>query len=292
MPCLSKQAFDALLKPRSAMPGCRAPNFPNLDAMEESACKRFLYCKTPTFLLIVDRGMHEMLCAFQMQTFSNFVAADMVCTIKEGVQCGFRCGEQAFKAACALLHLDPRDDALRRHEEDNLKVLDRILHAEKPSIAKTATMKLKGFKREEWDRVSFDAMYWAQLMKLQVPEFRDFIRKIARIAQANGVEKARDCLFAEATDDAVWGTGVGVQEIFDAVLKEESGIYTGRNGLGKAIAKAFVKLMGDDFEHIDEEWGASLPFFFELEEEKPALKRTCSLDDDEEPAPKRTCSGL
>ena len=243
---LTRATLDVLLKPRQPMT-CRAPEFPTI-ILTESECKTFKFFQTPHFFVVVFPATRTMHCAIYKHTFSNFVGANIQLDVG-GEQVSFRCGEEAFKAACAMIHLDLPDIS---SNENNLQVLETILNADEPKVAKKAGSKIKGFKQDAWNAMSFNVMRSIQMLKFGDPKFRDFALGLAQIAKDNDI-LIENCFFMEATsDDDLWGTGVSIDDVFSQTCKDGVATFKGRNLLGKAISEAFVALVSDNYVGLDE----------------------------------------
>lgn len=308
---LSRQAFELIVTPHDPMQ-CKPPNFPEI-VLTLSDCGTYKYYKDEKFFIVVfletSTRYGMVVIGFYRGNLSNFSKIGVVYNIN-GKDVVFHCGEQAFKAACAVAHLNPKDDSLN---VKNLEVLKAVLNAPEPKKAKSATFKLEGFDSKMWDVASPEVMYWVQLLKFKDPEFRAFMLEIAQIAKDNGID-ADHVFFTEASgeEDRVWGTGPGanVDELFGIVCKEGNSIklynnlvdpkkrrepadllFVGFNGLGKAIDMAFRDLSGDKFqgllETMDEFIARVNAFggfdFFEYDAtlEEPEAKRSRSNDNDD-----------
>jgi predicted NAD-dependent protein-ADP-ribosyltransferase YbiA (DUF1768 family) len=301
---LSHQAFELITSPHGPM-NTKSPNFPDI-VFVVSDCGTYKYFKNEKFFVIVFLATRTrkalMLVGFYRSTFSNFSGINVVYNIN-GKDVIFDCGEQAFKAVCAIAHLQSKSEPVVEH---NLKVLKSILDASEPKGAKQAAYKIQEFDQKMWDGVSPEVMYWVQLLKFKDAEFRNYGLKIAQIAKDNGVEMD-NIFFAEAAgkDDRLWGTGPGanVDELFDIVCKEgntaklynnladprksrepEDVLFVGFNGLGKAIEQAFDDLLGENFQGLTETMEEFVKRidaiggfdFFKFETGEPAAKRSRS----------------
>ena len=321
---LSRQAFELIVTPHDPME-CKPPNFPEI-VLILSECGTYKYYKDEKFFIVVfletSTRYGMVVIGFYRGNLSNFSKIGVVYNIN-GKDVVFHCGEQAFKAACAVAHLNPKDDSLN---VKNLEVLKAVLNAPEPRKAKSATFKLEGFDAKMWDVASPEVMYWVQLLKFKDPEFRSFMLKIAQIAKDNGVD-ADHVFFAEASgeEDRIWGTGPGanVEELFGMVCKEGNStklynnlvdprkrrepvdlVFVGSNGLGKAIDQAFRDLAGENFQGLSEsmdefiarvdEFGGFSFFEYDAATEEPEAKRSrsdASDSDNTEPQLMRTLSG-
>ncbi len=285
---------------------CRDPDFPEI-VFTTSDCGKFKYYKDEKFFIIVflATSVHHglVLIGFYRGSLSNFSSTNVSCNIN-GTNVAIYCGEQAFKAACVVVHFNNNDAS---YEDMNLDVLKVILNGSKPTDAKFAPKKLTAFDSGLWDQASPDAMYKVQLLKFTDPDFRAFLLKIAQIAKDHDVD-AEHCFFAEAAgaEDRIWGTGPGanMDELFSNVCKEgntiklfnnlsdpkkrrepEDCIFVGLNGLGKAIDKAFRDFVGKDFECFSESTeqfvsrvrasGGFDLFEYNASSVEPAQKRIC-----------------
>ncbi len=297
---LTRSAFELLIAPHDPMT-CKQPNFPEIT-LTTSECGKFKFFKQEKFFIVIFIN-GTMVVGFFGGNISNFSNIDVVYNIN-GKDVVIECGEKAFKASCAVAHLNHDDDSLN---ENVLEVLKAVLNAPEPKKAKSATSKLEKFDTEMWDEKSPEVMYKVQLLKFKDPKFRAFMLSLAQLAKDNGVDVDR-CFFTEASGelDGKWGTGPGanVEELFSTICKEgdtaklldnlmdpkkrrnpEDSIFVGSNGLGKAVDKAFRDLVGKDFQSLSEtaeEFAARIEKFggFELFEynaasEEPMFKRIC-----------------
>ena len=279
-----------LLQPRAVM-ACRITNFPSL-VLEESDCKGFKFMQTDTFFITLfpetDRYEGSMHVAFCRHTFSNFVAVILEIMIA-GKQISFFCGEQAFEAACVMMHLNFSDHKKNTH---NLQILKNVLTASNPTAAKSAPVGktgLKGFMSKKWDANSFKIMEGIQLQKMKDPAFCAFVKGLAQLAKDNGIA-SKYVRFYEAAEDPLWGTSIDIDELWAKVYTEGSATTTpGKNLLGKAIGNAFVKFAGKDYQCLYEETDKLVErialqdetfSMFKLEEEEPAAKRAKTTIDD------------
>jgi predicted NAD-dependent protein-ADP-ribosyltransferase YbiA (DUF1768 family) len=323
---LPRQAFELLVTPHGPMK-CKSPNFPSIKFIV-SECGKYKHFKCEKFFIVVFHATSTrnamMVSGFYQGLFSNFSDCRVVCKIG-GQDVTFDCGEQAFKAACAVFHLSPNtiratSDPLvdESADEQNLKVLKAILDAPEPKHAKRAVYGANGlanFNSKSWDEVSPQVMYWVQLLKFKNAAFRDFGLEIARIAKEEGV-KPENIFVTEAagSDDRIWGTGPGanVSELFEMVCKEgnsvklynnlvdprksrepEDVVFVGFNGLGKAIEHALCDLIGENFEGLDEtmeQFIARVDEFngfelFEYDLDQPEAKRSRSTPSSDEAEP-------
>ena len=295
---LPENARKLLITARAQPMACKTPNFPDM-VLTDSSCGTFKFCKTDKFLLIVfpesepGKGDGLVLYAFFKRDWSNFSgvkALDLTCDdkIRQALlNVRFDCGEQVFKALCAILFIDPETGK-------NMKVLEAVLNAPEPKKAKSATNDIEGFDRNKWDDKSIGAMIDAQFYKLRDSTYRDRFIEVARIAKEHKVKASR-VYFMEATEptpatedkpeypaDRVWGSGVGVdrlqEEIVAKGLTEEFRAYLanpiankklasplvidgeklGSNKLGEAMRTAFELLVGADYKFLDESMEAFL----------------------------------
>jgi predicted NAD-dependent protein-ADP-ribosyltransferase YbiA (DUF1768 family) len=280
----------------------RIPNIPEI-VLTLSECGTYKYFKNEKFFIIVFLATSTRkaltVTGFYQSTFSNFSGVKLAYNIN-GKDAIFDCGEQAFKAVCAIAHLRSKAAPTT---ENNLKVLKDILDASEPKEAKKAGYRIQEFDQKMWDDISPEVMYWVQLLKFKDIEFRNFGLRIAQIAKDEDVE-LENIFFVEAAgkDDRIWGTGPGanVDEFFEIACKEgnteklynnlldpkkrrepEDVLFVGFNGLGKAIERALCDLIGEDFHGLSESMeefvnriNAVGGFdFFELESVEPETKR-------------------
>lgn len=320
---LPENARKLLVAAREKCMDCKTPDFPEI-VLTASECGTFKYCKNDKFLFVVfpetkeGRGDGLVIYAFFKRDFSNFsgvAALDLTCDDKVRqalLNVRFFCGEQIFKAMCAVLFVDAETGK-------NSEVLEAVLNAPEPSKAKSATFKLKDFDRQKWDDASLDAMTKAQFYKLRDSVYRDRFLDVARIAKEHNVEP-RHVYFIEATEatpatetkpefppDRIWGSGVGVArmytEISTAGFTEElrdylsdpirnamsiDGVQLGANKLGVAMKAAFDALVGDKFEFFSEtmeqflQRGLRRRFFDMFEYEDVALESPAKRSRSEE----------
>lgn len=240
---VSSATLALLLKPRAPME-CRDPQFPTI-VLTESECKTFKFFCTPTFFIIIFPKTHTMHVGFFERTFSNFVRVDMEVEVG-GNKIVFRCGEELFKAKCVMAHLDSPDN------EHNMKVLDAVLNAAEPKIAKKASSDIHGFKAGNWNSQSYHIMFLIQLLKFTNDEFRMFVLQLVDIAKHFAI-KPETVSFMEATSrDDLWGTGVRIEDVYSQICADGVANFKGRNLLGKAIGDAFVELASHNYVGLDE----------------------------------------
>lgn len=289
---LPENARKLLVAARDQYMDCKTPDFPEIE-LTQSSCGTFKYFKTEKFLFAVfpeseeGKGDGLMIYAFFKRDLSNFskvCALSLKCDDKirrELLNVRFDCGEQIFKALCAILHVDPETGK-------NLEVLEAMLNAPEPAKAKSLGFKIQDFDRKKWDDLSLSAMADAQIYKLRDPTYRDRLLHVARIAKDHGVAAA-NCFFIEATEatpatdtkpeypaDRIWGSGVGVARMYTEIaaagitkeLKDYladpigdskrsdglviDGVQLGSNKLGVAIKTAFEVLVGENYKFIDQ----------------------------------------
>lgn len=241
-------AFDRIVAPRSATMDCKPPCFESIVFQDSKSsngqdCKVF---KTDRLFVIVypktESAPGLLLYGFYRKDFSNFSAVSrhpLKCSDparQKALNADFACGEQLFKAMCAALFVDDSGA--------NIEVLDKVLEADTPAAAKKATYGIKGFNTVEWDAVSRDVMFAAQMYKLRDVQHFERMAAIYRIAKEYGVEASR-CYFFEATEDEpavpevpaterapavpakparpadkIWGTGKGIGAMFEDIMAE------------------------------------------------------------------------
>ena len=324
---LPANAFKLITAARDNVMDTKAPDFPKIELID---CGNFKYFKSGKLLVIVfpetSPGAKDgfIVYAFFKRDFSNFStvkAIAIACDNKRRellLNARLDCGEHYFKVAASVLFVDPETGK-------NLDVLQAVLDAKTPAEAKSAPYKLKDFNKALWDEASLGAMKAAQMYKVRDPIYRNRYLEVAQIARDNGVLPA-NVFFAEATEvtpavpatettkakpeypaDAIWGTAVGVDRLFE-VLKEGAspelrkyfedpiatsksddcisidGVRLGQNRLGVAMKEAFLAVTSDFdglYETMEEflESGDRMGFFdYFTYSEEPDAKRSRSED--------------
>ena len=324
-------AYENLaLANRGAPMTCKSPKF-NPIKLIKSDCGTYNYFKDERmYFIIFDKT--EDTPAFAKYGFyrgdqSNFSGIETV-----GLKCDdkirenllnirFDCGEQYFKLMCALLHVDETGK--------NLNVVHAVLNAPEPKDAKSATFKIDDFDGKKWDMVSADVMYHAQMQKLLCPKFYQRYIDVARLAKEHGIRPVH-VFFTEDTEgtpasegkkeqkpDKIWGTGIGLEEsfkrsiadpanLFDCLLDPENTcgrsdrLFDGKNRLGTAIDRAFMELVGPDYQFIDESMAEFVTrimlkkgfdfLVYEDCEEPPAKRARSDSDSEDHPMLSRSMS--
>ena len=275
--------FGIVYKTDQDDPRCDADLFNAAHALDQglpALVGRTLSCAEPAMLVeqAVLQRTHSCAEPAVLESVRTFAPCEIA-----GKQVNFCCGEEYFKAACAVLHIDPTDtEAVLPATIHNLAVLDAVMTAPTPIKCKLSTggaNGLRGFDAAKWDKNSLWIMGKIQEWKFTDPTFHAFIRFLATTAAEHGISQ-RDVYYYEATDkDAVWGTGtpvaamhtgiladvdycMGALDTFEGIIYDrtpswESKVlfkpaFKGKNGLGKALRSAHLFAMGPDGEFMHE----------------------------------------
>jgi hypothetical protein len=266
---LSRAAFEELTSEEERpMPEAKDPRIPVMT-FERSACGLYFFYKDERVFVVIVlpvAGLHEghILTGFYGGVLSNFPRVNGAKWMLNGKCVDFKDGEQVFKAACTCAHMDPSDETSDK-ALNLIKVLNAVMSAKSPKSCKFA---VRGIPKEEfdgemWDRRSPDIMYFAQLWKLTDPLYFGFFKCISGLAKLYNIPFVR-CFFFEAasTDDLIWGTGLSVDGMFDALTLNVASPewcfhrgypkpYNGKNQLGEALDLAFTSMFGANGERSD-----------------------------------------
>lgn len=310
---LSTKAYELLLASKNNTV-CRKAKFVDLNTIAFTHFEGGKFYKDDRSYIVIlfktATSPARMLKGFYRSNLSNFsetneveihcknpnLTAEQIEVIDKINNTKFGCCEKRYKLACAAFHLKT-DDSLN---EANLKVFQAVLDALEPAQAKSATFKLEDFN-SEWDlpQNARKAMDSATLNRLRDEATYKYMHRLAKLAMDHDI-KSSDVHFAEATQDIpavpdtpatddsppikgkraqradrIWGTGVGINELLEAIKEEGntdrlyktvSGykkmagedytpLYDGKNGLGLSLERAFGYLCGTNYEcKFEEMW--------------------------------------
>ena len=263
-------------------------DFPKDIVFSRSECGTQLYYLSDYVSILIllpvegvraEGSLHYM---FYRRTDSNFSAIHGAAITINGTPVSkLHCGEQLFKAACVLLHMqeDPAEDVCKEGDDyaartaNRLAVLSHVMGAASPADCKGATSALKPFYPQLWDMASFDVMVQVQNWKATDPEHHAFKKFLGSLCKDYSIPFANVGIYEATTPDdkgrvdLIWGTGVGVADMLNAIraqpdlawyapegglVEDESRPYKGKNRLGRALQLAFQSVVGKAGEHLDE----------------------------------------
>ena len=273
---LSQAAYHVLVSPdNTPMGNLRPADFPSALAFNLSECKTMLHYLSEFLSIVIvlpEEGVREgaMHVSFKKHIFSNFVKVDGYDATINGTPIRkFHCGEQFFKAACVVKHMeaDP-EDARHIFVDNRLEALHAVMNAATPKAAKAATSKLAPFYSSEWDAVSFEAMTETQIWKAMDQACHDFHLYLAELCSEHAIHYDH-VYFYEAIGkfDLVWGTGLEVDAMHARILELPGASwgtpdctvvpawarpFPGENKLGRAIQTAFRYVVGGYGEFVGE----------------------------------------
>lgn len=255
------------------MPSAKPPGFPAAMVINRSECGRYFYYLDEKFsMVIVPKSVSNptglILSNFYGGLFSNFpkvVIPDSAMWEINGKRFNPKNGEQVFKAACVVSHMDPTDETSPKALH-LLDVLKAVMSSPSPKECKRATYAIakEDFDAVTWSSISCNVMTLAQLWKCMDPEFHGFYKAIAHQAVSYGIPFSR-CLFTEAAgkEDFIWGCGLSVQEMFEGLtsnlddkvwnfLVHDQVPFKGTNFLGECCNDAFKEVVGVEGEFLHE----------------------------------------
>ena len=306
------------------MPLAKPAGFPDM-VFNKSECGRYFFYKDEKLSVIIvppsesnpDGLVLTNFYGGMLSNFSRVVIPEFAMWVINGKRFNPKNGEQVFKAACVVAHMDPTDETSDKALH-LLSVLKAVMSAPSPKECKRATYAIpkEDFDGDMWDAISPNVMTLTQIWKCMDPEFFGFYKAIAHQAASHGIPFSR-CRFTEAAgaDDFIWGCGLSVEEMFNGLTSNlddkvwnlrvyNQKPYKGKNLLGESCGWAFQELIGIDGEFLDEtvdkfreRIGLECPVFsFEetkrsrtLSSDEPVFSRTLSNSSDE-PVFSRTLS--
>ena len=124
----------------------------------------------------------------------------------------------------------------------------KIYAAESAKACKAEGQKVKGFKPDEWAKISADVMVEVARLKLACPDVFNCFKALVNTCIENSFELNRGCRFTECSPkDKLYGIGMNVSEAaemlltadVDAVFDPDFFLGGGNNLLGKAYDSAF-----------------------------------------------------
>jgi ribA/ribD-fused uncharacterized protein len=171
-----------------------------------------------------------------------------------------------------------------------------VYTAKDPKTCKKAGRSVKGFKDEEWAKVSMDVMKEIARLKMACPDVFGCFHELA-FALKDLTDDCADFRFTECNpNDNIYGIGISILEAadmlqtadVDAVFKDDFLLGKGKNHLGKAYDSAFYTFLscgghecgsvGDLASHFEEDKDMNF-FITVLAAEEEGIKRIKTTGD-------------
>jgi predicted NAD-dependent protein-ADP-ribosyltransferase YbiA (DUF1768 family) len=215
---------------------CKPCLFPVLDFEPTTEDGPFDIVYDSEKFVVVARPEEFMGVLFYQRAFSNFDSCPIPMKIQD-IVIEPRCGEAAFKMACAATFGD-------------WEVFKKAMYAETPKACKQTSRAIQGFVPAEWDAKAFEAMTHVQRWKAQNPEMFKFMKTIQGVAETALIPLESVHFFESTTNDNIWGTGVDTHPLKERILaipmdvkaSLESLHPEGKNQLGKALDVVFREI--------------------------------------------------